>query len=100
MTPSAPQSRARGDEVVFETGEANYGRKAGGYGGTAEVVDGFDVEDAVFAVDEGPMKAGGGEDAGNFLGSKVSKIGAELEAALTQGLFDGINAHPLIVSLH
>ena len=47
----------------------------------------------MFAINEGPVKASGGEEFGDLCGAELTKIEAKLQFAGFQSLADGINAH-------
>ena len=87
--------KGAGDEWVLKVGDADDGGYAGEVGGAADVLYRFKAEAAVFGVNKGPVKSGGCEEAGDLGGTELSEVGAELQLAGFQGLFDGVGVHDL-----
>ena len=79
----------------MKAGDADDGGDAGEAGGAADILYRFEAEAAVFGVNESPVKAGGCEEAGDLGGTELSEVGAELQLAGFEGLFDGVGLHDL-----
>ena len=84
---------AAGDQVVLEAGDAQDGREADELAGFADLPERLGVEDTVFKVDEGPLEAGGGEDANDFRRGEVAEVCTKLHFAFVQRFFDLVDEH-------
>lgn len=80
------------DEGILEVSDADEGVEIERGGDAAEVLDGFEVEAAVFAIDEAPAEAGGGEDFEDFLGAELAEATAVLGLAGPEGGEEGVFA--------